>query len=288
MNMIKSGFRAALSKNRSILIWSHLFLVIILIFFIPLSLNLFRAHLNIAIVASGFIFTLIGHCQNIGLVHEFSHRLPPGPRPIGLWTAKFFHAFGGLKYEHASTAHHFHHKYLGTERDPDRLGYLTTSTLFKRIVYLFLIGPLRAKFAPVDLETALNDLSDSQKLEHYRRVKQDRILLVVTQLALILVLGRFIFFYWTSLILANVLSNVREMTEHGDNGSAAYVIIRPSLTGILFFSTPGFWYHGIHHMHPHIPYWSLPAANLHPQLKMLNDLPLFKRKSYLKYFIFGS
>lgn len=290
--MISNRISQVLTKNKEILEWSHIFLILLLIFGVPYIGHYLQKDFTLfshPIECIGtFILILVGHCQNIGVMHHFAHRLPPGPTLFARWVAKLIHSLGGLKYEQAKTAHSFHHKYLGTSLDPDRLGYLTTTTPLKRFQYLFLIGPLRARFAPVDISSVLRAMPADQLRTYYKSLRQDRILFIGLHLGLALMLGSYFLIYWAALIGANILSNAREMTEHGNQGQAAYVNIQPSFFGLIFFSTPGFWYHGVHHMHPTVHYLSLPAAAQHQRLKILHNLPFLERKSYLRYLIFGT
>mgnify|MGYP001558755094 CR=1 FL=1 len=231
---------------------------------------------------AAFFFSTLGAAQNIGIVHEFAHRTPRGPRALSRAWAAFAHALGGLVFEKARTAHRYHHAFLGGPTDPDRHGYdQTTEGRWRRFRYLLLVGPLRGWFAPVELASVLAKLPQSAKDDYARKAWKDRVLLLLAQLVLIGGLGWFYLGYAASLIFANMLSNVREMTEHGNGGQAAYVNIKPSLFGVLFFSTPGFWYHGAHHLRPEIPYWELPSKAA--DILSKDDIPLLNRTSYLKY-----
>ncbi|MDX2169593.1 MAG: fatty acid desaturase [Deltaproteobacteria bacterium] len=211
---------------------------------------------------AGLIFALatVAWCQNIGLVHHFAHHLPYGPRRLGLATARLLHALGGLAFTPTRLAHRLHHAHLGTARDPDRLGYESTTTVRRRLRYLLLIGPLRARFAPVDVAPALAAMAPQRRAAYERRCRADRRLVLVAQAALLVLSGVYYPVVVAALLAANVLSNLREMAEHGDHGRAAYVDVRVSPLGVLLLSTPGFWFHGIHHMDPTIHYLELPRA----------------------------
>jgi len=110
-----------------------------------------------------FAIALVAWCQNIGLMHEGAHRLPRGPRWLGVSIVRFLHALGALRFTTTRFAHLLHHAYLGTERDPDRAGYETTTTVRKRVLYLFMVGPLRARFAPVDVSSALEMMAAERR-----------------------------------------------------------------------------------------------------------------------------
>jgi len=232
-----------------------------------------------------FILATVAFCQNIGLMHHCAHRLPSGPRWLGLTVARLLHALGGLSYTEARFAHGLHHAHLGTALDPDRLGYESTTTLSKRLRYLVLIGPLRARFAPVDTSPALNALPADRRSEHARLCRGDRRLLVLVHLALIAACGLYYPVLVAALLCANVLSNAREMAEHGSNGRGIYVDLRVSPLGALFFSTPGFWFHGIHHMDANIHYLDLPLAAR--DFAIRGNLPYLHRESTLGYLFTG-
>jgi hypothetical protein len=174
---------------------------------------------------------------------------------------------------------------LGSERDPDKLGYRNKDTLAARVGYLLCIGPLRARFAPVDVSFALDALSSERRAQHYRRLRSESLLILAVQLCLALSCGRYYAVYAAALITANVLSNVREMAEHSWNGAAAHVDIRPSPLGLMVFSTPGFWFHGVHHMDPGVHYLDLPRAA--QQTRPKGHLPYLQRDSAVRYLLRG-
>jgi fatty acid desaturase len=223
--------------------------------------------------------------QNIGLMHHCTHDVPRGPRWLGLSAARLLHALGALPYTSARLAHRLHHAHLGTPLDPDRVGYVTTATAWTRFRYLLFIGPLRARFAPVDTTHALQAMSPAQRAEHERSCRRDRWLIVATQLLLIPLCGLYYPVALVALLAANVLSNVREMAEHGNAGGAAYVDIRVSPLGVLLLSTPGFWFHGVHHIDATIHYLDLPLV--HGTVRPKSALPYLQRRSAVAYLFTG-
>jgi fatty acid desaturase len=277
--------RTFLAKYSPALVWVHTILSLGLLTFPWIALRL-QAETELLWILAAGVLSVIGAAQNIGIVHEFAHRIPRGPKWLGRAVAAFAHALGGLVFEKARTAHQFHHAFLGKDQDPDRHGYdHTTEGLFRRFRYLLMIGPIRGVFAPVELKPLIDKLAASEQKRFHAYCWRDRLLLVVTQGVLLAVLGPYYVGYFACLITANMLSNVREMTEHGNGGKAAYVNVRPSLIGVLFFSTPGFWYHGAHHIRPEVPYWALPlkAEGIQPH----DQKPLLHRRSYLKFMLTG-
>jgi len=54
---------------------------------------------------------------------------------------------------------------------------------------------------------------------------------------------------------------------------------------MLFFSTPGFWFHGLHHMHAGIHYLDLRLAAQRFAIKA--DLPYIRRQSAVAYLFTG-
>jgi len=233
-----------------------------------------------------FVIATLAWCQNIGLVHHCIHHLPKGPGWLGLSTARLLNYLGGLPYTQIRFAHQLHHAFLGTSRDPDRAGYETTTTLGRRLRYLLFIGPLRARFAPVDTAEAVGTMSPQRRAEHERCGRRDRRLVIVTHLLLIPLYGLYYPVVLAALLFANVLSNVREMAEHGTGGGAsAYVDIRVSPLGVLFVSTPGFWFHGVHHMDASIHYLDLPLAA--GGLAIKSDRPYLQRRSAAAYLFTG-
>ncbi len=233
-----------------------------------------------------FALATVAWCQNIGLVHHCIHQLPRGPRWLGLATARFLNYLGGLPYTSIRFAHQLHHAYLGTARDPDRVGYASTTTLARRLRYLLFIGPLRARFAPVDTTHALDAMSPTRRAEYDRSCRRDRYLAVAAHLLLVPLYGLYYPVVLAALLFANVLSNVREMAEHGTGtGAGAYVDIRVTPLGALFLSTPGFWFHGVHHMDASIHYLDLPIAS--QRLVRKDDRPYVRRNSAALYLLTG-
>jgi len=232
-----------------------------------------------------FAIALVAWCQNIGLIHEGAHRLPRGPRWLGLSIVRLLHALGALRFTSARFAHLLHHAYLGTERDPDRAGYETTTTPRKRLLYLLMVGPLRARFAPVDVSGALHDMAAARRRRHERDCGRDAKLLVLVQLSLVPLFGLYYPVIMAALIAANVLSNLREMAEHGLDGRGAYINIRVSPVGVLMLSTPGFWFHGIHHMEPRLHYLELPRHAATGPTE--TALPLVQRAGAVRYLFTG-
>lgn len=276
-----------LARYKQPIQWIHIALIVLLCAVLPVAMNLwFMTKWSLHGALAVFFLGLVGYSQNIGLMHEHVHRLPPGPRGLSRWVARFLYALGGLNFERGQTAHAFHHAFLGTSQDPDRNGYLMTVGLRNRLQYLLYIGPLRSKYAPVDLSVALNKMSREERRQYDLNCQRDQLLVVKVQLFMAVLGGVYYFPLLLSLIASNMCSNIREMTEHGSNGSAAYVNVKPSLAGFLFFSNPGFWFHGIHHMYPGIHYLDLPKSA--GTYKPKENLPIHERRSYMKYLFTGA
>lgn len=231
------------------------------------------------------VLATIAWSQNIGLIHHCDHVFPAGPRWLGRGTAVLLHSLGGLAFTSTRLAHGLHHAHLGTDLDPDRAGYQTTTTLLTRLRYLALIGPLRSRFAPVDLSAAFDRMSIVQRSAFAAACRRERLLSFILHGALACLTGRWYLALFVSLLLANVLGNVREIAEHGYNGRAAYVDIEPSPLGVLLFSTPGFWLHGLHHLDAGIHYLDLPLARR--MQRGATDLPYLTRRSALGYLFTG-
>jgi hypothetical protein len=275
-----------LSRHKHALYWVHIGLVVgALGVVVPAIAWTGEATFSLGRAIVIFAVALVAWCQNIGLIHHFAHHLPRGPRGLARNTARLLHSLGGLAFAPARLAHRLHHAHLGTVRDPDRAGYASTTTVGQRLRYLCFIGPLRARFAPVDVSDALAAMSPHRRAQHARQAQRDRRLVILAHVALLGLCGLYYPIVLAALVAANVLSNVREMAEHGSDGGAAYVDIRVSPVGVLLFSTPGFWFHGVHHMDARLHYLELPLAA--GRLTPRRDLPYVRRASALAYLFTG-
>lgn len=289
-----------LSRHKHLLYWLHVASVLAtLCLVLPALAWSGAAWLSPGRAVVILALATLAWCQNIGLVHHCAHHLPRGPRWLAMAVARLLHDLGGLTYTRARFAHRLHHVYLGTAKDPDRLGYETTTTLARRLRYLVLIGPLRARFAPVDITPARQAMSPRRRAVHDQMVCRDRRRMWMVQVLMVPLYGAYYPVVLAALLFANVLSNAREMAEHGNHGRAAYVDIRVSLLGVLFFSTPGFWFHGLHHRDSSIHYLDLPriAAERSREQpfpvdtsssRLRPDLPSLRRSGVLSYLLFGA
>jgi hypothetical protein len=165
------------------------------------------------------------------------------------------------------------------------VGYETTTTVWRRLRYLLFIGPMRARFAPVDASKATASMSAERRAEFERQDRRDRGFVLLTHVLLVALCGWYYPAVFAALLFANVLSNAREMAEHGDHGRGVYVDVRPSALGVMLLSTPGFWFHGIHHMDASIHYLDLPLASRTFAVK--KDRPYLRRESALGYLFTG-
>lgn len=114
-------------------------------------------------------------------------------------------------------------------------------------------------------------------------MKTERVYNVVLHLVLLILLREEYWAVFAALLAANVLSNIREVSEHGDFGKAAYVNLKFNIFSLLFLATPGFWNHGVHHMHPEVHYLSSPlwASSLEEK----EDLRVIQSRSIWRYFL---
>jgi len=274
---------ALLSRHKHALHWLHIGLVLAVLLIVAPWLS--RIGSGAALLWL-FVVATVAWCQNIGLLHHFAHHLPYGPRWLGSAVASALHGLGGLGYTRARLAHRLHHAYLGTERDPDRLGYQATATFAGRLRHLFLIGPLRGRFAPVDIGEALQAMSATRRARFETQCRRDRVAIVLAHGVLLLLCGAGYAVVLAALLFANVLSNAREMAEHGDRGRVAYVDIRVSPLGLLLFSTPGFWFHGRHHLDAKRHYLDLPSHA--GGFTEAANLPQLQRRGVVRYLLTGT
>lgn len=241
-----------LSRHSAHFHWLHLGAVYIVLAVVPFCLN----H-----PGAIFFVVLAAASQNIGLLHEHFHRFPPGPRFLVRPLVYGLYWMGALNFSRGRLAHRLHHAYLGTERDPDRWGYLIPARGLGRFTYLFFIGPLRKIFAPVDVETSgLSRLGAGPRRRLEAAFRFHSLGIAMTHVALLAGLGFHYLPWFAGLIAANVFSNLREMAEHSaDVFGPRLVNVSFGPLSLLLCSGPGFWFHGTHHRDPKIPYWALPG-----------------------------
>jgi fatty acid desaturase len=287
VRLLMKSLYAILAEYKAQIFWAHIIITLLLIF-MPLIEITSRSPSEITLVhvCIAFVLILTGFCQNIGLIHQLDHTLPRGPKPISNFVAKFMHFLGGLSFTKAKVAHSLHHRYLGTDLDPDRLGYIQTSSPMRRLQYLFFIGPLRGIFAPVDIKSAFrNRWSDEQWESFKHKARSETMLAAFLHCGLLIIFRQYYGIMFLALMTSNVFSNIREMAEHGNSGKAAYVNLRLGPMETLFFSTPGFWFHGYHHAAPSFHYLEIPRES--ENIPLRDDLPLLNSRSSLKYLFIG-
>ena len=215
------------------------------------------------------------------ILHEGSHGLLAGSRALNDRICNWGIAFWTINsVEEYRPTHRLHHRYLGQERDPDRVFYLVPSRrgALTSLVLQDLLGVTAFRRAT----SRISGTSDASEAPPSLLFKP-RLLVgkVVTQL---IVLGQFVLFQgiWRGILFYVVfwlvpivcmypmILRLKTITEHFDPGlreaNSVHWIARTSYAGWLQNHLVGarMEYHFEHHVVPTIPYRGL--KRLHTQL----------------------
>ena len=210
------------------------------------------------------------------LAHDAWHGLCFLPRPVNNWVGAWLYAYPvGIPFHHDRRRHLAHHKRVGFRDDPDWVNYSNTDreTPLRLLVFLAgrLLGTLfvstiwsvfvrrRPRIAVTDGEAG-----ESSRGEWLR---------VAVSQALLAGIGTLWLGIWAYPLLwllplatvAAFCTVVRAFVEHSTEDDMAPVEERlrdyaPGPIEAAWFSPCHFQFHALHHAHPSIPHYRLPAA----------------------------
>ncbi len=208
-------------------------------------------------------FVLIGalqHAMSI-LQHESVHSLLFPSKKLNDFIGNYFLSYTigfSLDYRYI---HLNHHKYLGTDMDPDESNYKdfpnTKKAFVKKIVTEFSgIGAVKQ---------FLSSGSTSSSRRSYSLVG-----IIITQLiifSLFFIFSNFIFYFilwlFPLVTVAKGLSQTRNLAEHlvridAPSGAERLRTFKSNAVERFFFAPLNFNYHAEHHWYPMVPYYNLP------------------------------
>ena len=261
-------------------IWIEVAVLVVAVNLLP------RLPLGWAVPAGIALVLLMGTRMNaFGVIlHEGSHGLLARSRKVNDRICNWGAAFWTINsVEEYRPTHRLHHRYLGSDRDPDRVFYLVPA---RRGALTFLI--LQDLVGATAFRRATSRISGTSQQSGAPASLLARPNLVVGKLVTQLVLvGQFVFFqgvlrgllfylvFWLVPIvcLFPMIVRLKTITEHFDAGlrdpTGVYWIARTSYAGLLQNHLIGarMEYHFEHHVLPTIPYPGL--KELHRRLDRL-------------------
>lgn len=188
--------------------------------------------------------------------------------------------------------HLLHHKWLSTEKDPDREKYacFNKTDILELLIYLIGISGLRTTIRNVFSKSSLND-KNSTHLNH-----RDFFLIMTVQAILILGLTIGIGYWaypvlWTLpvVVFGYLAGNLRGFAEHSQphndqiSDHNRLITHLPNKLERILISPMNMNFHTAHHLWPTIPYYNLPVADKIIRPRATNAAELEWRKSYIGY-----
>tara|TARA_B110000977_G_C11070329_1_gene489342 strand:- start:1294 stop:2199 length:906 start_codon:yes stop_codon:yes gene_type:complete len=227
--------------------------------FIPLSIFLYHINSNLIIVS--FLLLLVSQRHFQTHVHDSAHLFISGNRKVNDLVSNFLYAgFIGMTVESYRQIHQNHHKYNGSEDDPE---YFSFEDVKK-------YGGLTGLCLSYALGLEAFKLIKKYYVKQEGKDKEDKnfIHIIFCQLILFLFFisfdAYFFYFAWLylALSLSPLLSRLRFLVEHpGKNNTTK--TSTSTLFEKIFFAPHNFNYHYEHHMFPLVPPYNLSRIHNH-------------------------
>lgn len=250
----------------------------LLILVIAIAINLGGFWLIPAIVIIG----ALQHAMSI-LQHEAVHTLLFPNKKINEFVGTYLISYPiGFSLDYRKV-HLNHHRYLGTESDPDETNYRdfpnTKSALIKKIIFEF--SGLSA------LKQFLGSNSNGASQGHFIGIALTQFIIFCI---FFLVKSPFLYFVLWLIPLVTVtkgLAQIRNLAEHlvrkePISGAERIRTFKSSRVERFFLAPFNFNYHAEHHWYPMVPYYNLPSLR-----KIIKDRDGYKEgtewsESYIK------
>lgn len=227
--------------------------------FIPLSIFIYYINSNLIIVS--FLLLLISQRHLQTHVHDSAHLFISDNRKINDLISNFLYAgFIGMTVENYRQIHQNHHKYNGSEDDPEYFSYEDVKKYggFTALCFSYALG----------LEAFKLIKKYYVKQEEKSQTNKNYLHIIICQSVLFLFFISFevYFFYFAWLYLAlslsPLLSRLRFLVEHpGKNNTTK--TSTSTLLEKIFFAPHSFNYHYEHHMFPLVPPYNLKKIHSH-------------------------
>ena len=212
------------------------------------------------------------------LAHDAWHGLCFVPRPINNWIGAWLYAYPvGIPFHHDRRRHLAHHKRVGFHDDPDWVNYSNSDRENRARLIRFLAGRLLGSLL---LSTLWNAVVRRRARIAAGGGSDDipvgaEWLRIAASQAALAVLGTLWMGVWAYPLLwllplstvAAFCTVVRAFVEHSSEDDDAPIEHRlrdytPGPIEAAWFSPCHFHFHALHHAHPSIPHYRLPAAKV--------------------------
>lgn len=261
----------------------------ILLFFYVLWIGAaFTMYLWPNVVVKVICFTVIGAAIHgmANLMHEGMHNNLFNSK-LNNWLFGFVAGIPSLFSVTAYKVNHLiHHKYTGTDKDPDELFNITSNKFLIRVMFyvILLVGVFLYLFhVPVN---AIRFGSNSER----RQILLEYTIMIAIYTAVIYFSLKFDFFqvvlnvWLIPIVFAVLFGNIRGWAEHMLTEKTTLFLTTRTVTSTKIFSflNLNLNYHLEHHLFPNIPWYNLPKLHklLLPEYK-LQRVTVFD--SYLKF-----
>jgi len=210
------------------------------------------------------------------LAHDAWHGLCFMPRPVNNWAGAWLYAYPvGIPFHHDRRRHLAHHKRVGFRDDPDWVNYSNTDRethvrliafLVGRLLGTLLVSTIWSVFVRRRPRIALTDGGSGEPAGgEWLRIAVCQALLAGVGTLWLGVWAYPLLWLLPLATVAAFCTVVRAFVEHNTEDDMAPVDERlrdyaPGPLEAAWFSPCHFHFHALHHAHPSIPHYRLPAA----------------------------
>lgn len=205
------------------------------------------------------LLELAGIAGFSSLSHESWHRRALPSAQLNNWVSKWLISPLLLRgYEGPMAAHVYHHRFFGSEQDPDSFVWRQTKKEYRNAQLSRLL------IFPAVLQAIKQTGSRGQKRNQPQRIDLIAILLVHSTWSALLLLNSvqaWLWGYCAALLLGAVLANVREYGEHAYTSGGKLIAYDTdcNLLQRLLISGGFFNLHALHHVFPELSQRHLPG-----------------------------
>ena len=245
------------------------------------ALSVFVYHINSNLMIISFLLLLVSQRHFQTHVHDSAHLFISANRKINDIVSNFLYAgFIGMTVENYRQIHQNHHKYNGSEDDPEYFSYEDVRQ-YGGLTGLCLSYALGFEGFKLIKKYYIKQEGKDKKNKNFIHI-------IFCQLVLFLFfVGLDVYFFYLvwlylALSLSPLLSRLRFLVEHpGKNNTTK--TSTSTLFEKIFFAPHGFNYHYEHHMFPLVPPYNLRRIHNHIKANnFFNDNPKNLNTFFLK------